>query len=168
MAECLFAQGKVVEALAGAREAEATFRAHDADWSLVDALLNGAAYLLALGRWDEALANARESLELAQRIDRQQLVARAIGHLAHVDAETDDVERATRLLGWVDASNRRTASASEPTEQRGLDRVLELARAVLPEDRIDALLVEGAALDQGAAIAQAMGVASPFDLISKP
>jgi diguanylate cyclase (GGDEF)-like protein len=157
-AECLFAQGKVVEALAGAREAETAFRAHDADWSLVDALLNGAAYLLALGRWDEALANAREGLELAQRIDLQQLVARAIGHLAHVAAETGDVEQATLLLGCVDALYRIAGTASEPTERRGLDRVRELAHAILPEDRIDALLVEGAALDQGAAIALAMGV----------
>ena len=65
------------------------------------------------------------------------------------------------MLGNADAAYRETGSAREPTEQRGYDRALELIRATLPEDRIVALLAEGAAMGADAAAAEAMAIPQP-------
>ena len=160
-AEMLFADGDAAGALAGAREAETIFRESGAELNLTSALQNVAAYLLALARFDEAWAAARESLELARRADVADYFANAIGHLAQLAAETGDRVRAARLLGYSDAVYDTIGDAREVTEQRGYDRTLDLIRAVLPKDRIAALMSQGAALDQDAAFAEAMSIPQP-------
>jgi predicted ATPase len=160
-AEFLFSDGDLAGALEGVNEAEAIFRARGADSGLCISVLNGAAYLLALERLDQGWVSAREGLELSLRLDNSMTGAWAIGHLAQLAAETGDVERAVLLLGNADAAYRETGSAREPTEQRGYDRALELIRATLPEDRIVALLAEGAAMGADAAAAEAMAIPQP-------
>jgi tetratricopeptide (TPR) repeat protein len=160
-AEFLFGEGDVSGALAGVREAGSFFRARRSDLGLCVAVLNEAAYLLALEQLDEAWECAREGLELASRIEHAMAVAWALGHLAELAAETGDVERAALLLGRADDAYRETGSAREPTEQRGYDRALELIRASLPPTRIDALMAEGAAMGPDAAVAEALAILSP-------
>jgi hypothetical protein len=160
-AEFLFAEDDLVGALESVCESEAIFRERGADSGLSISVLNAAAYLLALARLDQGWASAREGLELSLRLDNSMSGAWAIGHLAQLAAETGDWARATRLLGHADAAYRETGSAREPTEQRGYDRALELIRATLPEDRIRALMAEGAAMEQAAAAAEAMAVPQP-------
>ncbi len=160
-AELFFAEGDVAGALASAREAEPIFRECGAGMNLSSALQNAAAYLLALARFDEAWAAARESLELALRADVADYFANAIGHLAHVAAETCDSARAARLLGYSDAVYRKIGDVRELTEQRGYDRALELIRSMLPEDRIRLLMAEGAAMEQAAAVVEAMAIPQP-------
>ncbi len=160
-AELLFAEGDVAGALAGARAAQPIFRECGAGMNLSSALQNAAAYLLALARFDEAWAAARESLELALRADVADYFANAIGHLAYLAAETGDPIRAARLLGYSDAVYRKIGDVRELTEQRGYDRALELIRAALPEHQICALMVEGAAMEQDAAVAEAMAIPQP-------
>jgi len=160
-AEFLFAEGDLVDALEGVSEAQAIFRERHADSGLCVSVLNATAYLLALARLDQAWAFAREGLELSLRLDNPMTGAWALGHLAEIAAENGDVSRAARLLGYADEVYRKTGSAREPTERRGYDRTLELIRAALSDDRIGALLVEGAALDLGAATADAMGIPQP-------
>jgi hypothetical protein len=126
--------------------------------------LNAAAYLLALSHCAEAWLAARESLDLALRTDVELYVAVAIGHLAHVAAETGDLTPAARLLGYADAVYRRNGNAREPTERRGYERALELIRTALPADQIDTLMVEGAAMQQEAAVAEAMTIRQPSSI----
>jgi diguanylate cyclase (GGDEF)-like protein len=162
-AERLFADGDVASALAGAREAEAIYRERSpsAEANLAAVLRNAAAYLLALGRLDEAWIAAREGLELALRAGDALWVAIAIGHLANLAAENGDMPRAARLLGYVDAIYRKIGNTREPTEQRGADRTLALLRSALSEDRIAELKGESATLEQDAAVAEATEIARP-------
>ncbi len=160
-AEMLFAEGDFAGALASARAAEAIFRECGAEMNLSNALQNKAAYLLALRRLDEAWASARESLELAVRADLVDYCANAIGHLAHLAVETGNSVRAARLLGYSDAVYARIGDVREPTEQCGYDHALELIRATLPEDRMRTLMAEGAAMEQNAAVADAMAIPQP-------
>ncbi len=160
-AEMLFVEGDFAGALAGAHAAEAIFRECGASMNLSSVLQNAAAYLLALTRFDEAWAAARESLELALPADLADFSANAIGHFAHLAAETGDPVRAARLLGYSDAVYVRIGDVREPTEQRGYDRALERIRTTLAEDRIRALMAEGAAMEQDAAVAEAMAIPQP-------
>lgn len=159
-AELLSAGGDLVGALACAREAEVVYRERDAVGDLSAALLNAAAYLLMLARFDEAWSAARESLELALREDSG-LAVLSLGHLAQVAAETGDSVRAARLLGYADAAYGKGGKVRELTEQRGYDRALELIRAALSDDRIRALMAEGAAMERDAAVAEAMSIPQP-------
>jgi hypothetical protein len=161
-AEFLFAQDDLDGALHDVREAEAVFRERNAESILCVAVLNAAAYLLALRRFDEAWECSREGLDLALRHDSAMAVAWAIGHVAELAAENGDAERSARLLGYAGEAYRKTGTAREPTEQRGYDRALELIRDELPEDRIRALMAEGASweLDSIAAEAAAAAPAS--------
>jgi len=161
-AEFLFAQDDLAGALDGVREAEVIFRARNADSGLCVSVLNATAYMLALGRLDDGWAFAREGLELSRRLDNEMSGAWAIGHLSHVAAETGDVVQAARLLGYVDEAYRKTGSAREPTEQRGYERALTVIREALPEERFEALLAEGATLDQAAAAAEALVIPQPL------
>jgi predicted ATPase/class 3 adenylate cyclase len=160
-AEFLYGDGDHTGALTCAREAEAILRERGAEGDLSIVLLNAAAYLLALGRLTEAWTAARESLDLALRTDVSLYVAVAIGHMAHLAAETGDPAQAATLLGYVDAVYAKNGNVREPTERRGYERGLELIRAAVPEERIRALVAEGAALDQDAAAAAAMAVPQP-------
>jgi predicted ATPase/class 3 adenylate cyclase len=159
-AELLFAEGDLEGALECAREAEVVYRERGAAGDLSAALLNAAAYLLALTRLDEAWTAARESLELALREDSA-LAALSLGHLAHIAAGTGNPVPAARLFGYVDAAFAKSGNVREPTEQQGYDRALELIRATLPEDRIRALMTEGAAMERAAAVAEAMAIPQP-------
>jgi predicted ATPase/class 3 adenylate cyclase len=160
-AEFLFGDGDHAGALECAREAEMILRERGAEGDLSIVLLNSAAYLLALGQFDDAWVAARESLKLALRTDVELYVAVAIGHIANLAAETGDRERAARLLGYADAVYERNGNAREPTEKRGYDRALEIIRATLSEDRVRALMAEGAAMEQEAAVSEAMAFPRP-------
>lgn len=160
-AEFLFSEGDFEGALADVRHALAIFRERNADSGVYISVLNAAAYLIALGRLDEAWLSAREGLEASLRLESSMSAALAIGHLARLAAETGDPERATKLLGYADAAYRETGSTRAPTEQTGYDRTIELIRAILPEDRIRELMAEGAALDLSIIAAEAMAIPQP-------
>jgi predicted ATPase/class 3 adenylate cyclase len=159
-AEILFAAGDGARALECVREAGAIYRERRNEFWLNTALLNEAAYLVAENDLDGAWSAAREALQLAQRREDAFGAAVAIGHLARVAAESD-AAHAARLLGFVDAAYARVGSLREPTERRGYDRSLELIRAAAPEDRIAALMAEGAALSQQAAAEEALTIPKP-------
>lgn len=160
-AELLFGESDLAGALGAAREAESIIRERGEEGGLHGVLLNIAAYLLALSRFEEASTAAREGLELALRADVALRVAMAIGHLGHVAAETGHTETAARLLGYADTVYRTTGNAREPTEQRGYDRALDLIRRALAEDRISTLMMQGAEMEQDAAVGEALAVPLP-------
>ncbi len=160
-AEFLFDEHDLAGAVAGARVAETIYRERGDRNNLSAALLNAAGYRLASGEFEEAWCAARESLELAMQADDAYRADVAIGHLAHVAAETGDAVRAARLLGYADAAFRRLAGARHATEQRGYERACEIVRATIAEDRAAALGAQGAAMERRAAAAEALAIARP-------
>jgi predicted ATPase/alkylhydroperoxidase/carboxymuconolactone decarboxylase family protein YurZ len=96
-------------------------------------LCNLAAYLVALGKWEEAKTHAREALALG--LDRQVASATiwAIHHLAaiaalrpsrRVAAALDDRRRAARLIGFVDARLTEFKMRRDFTEQKEFERIM--------------------------------------------
>jgi hypothetical protein len=81
-----------------------------------------------------------------------------IGQLA---AETGDFARATRLLGYADEAYRKTGNEREPAERHGYERTFELIREALTDERIATQLSEGAAMEQGTAVAEALAIPQP-------
>ncbi|HZZ00314.1 MAG TPA: hypothetical protein VFE36_12145 [Candidatus Baltobacteraceae bacterium] len=157
-AEFLFAEDDPEGALESVREAESVYRTRNAFSGLCVSVLNAAAYLIGLARLEEAWEYAREGLALSQQHGITMPGAWAIGHLARLAAEHGDAERAARLLGYTDAAYQRTGTAREPTEQRGYDRTLELIRANIAQERIVALMSEGALLEHEKAVDEASAV----------
>jgi hypothetical protein len=90
----------------------------------------------------------------------------AIEHFAHIAARIGDLPRAARLLGYSDSAYKRLTIEHQPTEQSGYDRALDLIRTALVEDRLHALMTRGAAMEQDAAVAEAMAIAPPPPLVS--
>ncbi len=159
-AEVAFKQGDAARALIFVREAQSIYRQRRHVPWLCTTLLNGAAYLLVTGDAPTAWSSAREALELALECENSFLAAIAVGHLARMCAERDP-ERAARLAGFVDAFNAREQIVREPTEQQGYEELLALVRGSLTEDRLNALLAEGAAMDQASAAADALAIPQP-------
>jgi predicted ATPase/class 3 adenylate cyclase len=159
-AEMLFFAGDGAAALVCVREAGLIYRERRNELWLNMTLLNEAAYLITDSDLGSAWNAAREALQLAQRREDAFSGAVAIGHLARVAAETDTA-LAAHLLGFVDAAYARVGSLREPTEQRGYDRSLELLRAALPEDRVTALMAEGALVSPQAAADDALAIPKP-------
>lgn len=156
-AELYFAEGETAKAIECAREAEHVFRERRDEGALFcTALLNLAAYRIAEGELTEAWPAAREALELAQRRDDAFIIAVGAAHAARLGAERGDVESAARLTGFVDASYERMGAVREPTEKKSYDRTIELLESALPGERLASLRAEGAALDQDAAVAEAL------------
>lgn len=156
--EVLFADGDAAGALACARDAESIYRERRSDQWLYVILLNETAYLLSLGDTVEALRAVREGVMLSRTREDELAVAIGIAHLARIAAETQRAESGAILLGYTDAFYTRVGSVREPTEQRGYDRTRELVDAALGKERVEALMREGAAMDERSAFEAAMAV----------
>jgi predicted ATPase len=121
-------------------------------------LANAVAYLNALARFDEALADGRELLRSARHDQQHVLLAWALQHLMAavvLRGDPTDVARyrdCARVLGFVDA---RVAALGAPrgyTEQQEYDRVLDRLRARLAPDEVERELAAGAAMPEEHAI----------------
>ena len=146
------------EALAAARAARSVLaEAHD--------LCNIAAYLIALGRYDEARVHARESIALGRDAHTEVAAIFSMQHLAavaalrsHADPEQAraDRSRAVRLLGYVEARAARLDARREYTEQREYDAMLPLLQETVGRDGFANLTREGRAWSEDRAIAEAL------------
>ena len=122
------------------------------------ALTNQARVALALDDLDGARAYLHESMEIAERIGYHMLLAYALGAAAEIARRGDEPERAALLLG---ASHGLFASIGlelpdeEAADQEGT--VVPL-REVLTEERLAALLAEGAARPSASMVADALAL----------
>lgn len=162
LAETEFQAGDTAAALRLADEALAALRAlnatHHVAHHVAYVLCNMAAYLLALDRYDEARARAREALALCRDLQMHVILAVALQHLAVVAALHSDSVRAARLLGYVDARLSGLEALREYTEQQGYDKTLAALRKALDEDETARLMAEGSAWSEDQACAEAMTV----------
>jgi predicted ATPase/transcriptional regulator with XRE-family HTH domain len=165
LAELEFRAGDALAALRHAVEALAALRALK-DTLLDPILANTAAYLIALDRYDEAEACAREALDLAHDQQRSLIVAITLQHLgalaalrakAAAEGNAGETTRAARLLGLADA--RLAALGALPrdyTEQQEYERVADVLNGVMGADALAKLMAAGAAMTESQAIVEAL------------
>lgn len=164
LAEVEFMTGDAGAAQRLVGESMSIFRVFHDVRTLANALRNESAYLVSLGRYDEARTSAREAVAAA--VDRQYAVDIAFGlqHLAAVGAlrsqrQTQDpkeLRRAARVLGYADARTTALEAQREFTEQQEYDVVVSRLGGVLGEDALATLMREGSSWSEDQAVAEAM------------
>ena len=144
LAEMEFADGHPEEALRSVSESLEMDPSRGADLqNLAMYRSNSAAYRIALGDIDGAIALAREGLTLARRAQTPYLIAYLLQHLALIMAQRGQTQSAAKLLGHVDAQLKTLAQEREPTEQWGYEKLMAALREHLSAAEIEQLTVEG-------------------------
>lgn len=157
LAEVRFAEGDTDGALASISESIAIAREVGDETTLMKALLNNVAYLLASDNVAEAWSGAHEALNITLR--RQGNATKiAIQHFAEIAALMGDYDRAARLTGYTDEAYAAAGHVREPTERRCHDRIMTILRSAMDEEHLAALLAEGNRLDETSAVAQAIAI----------
>jgi predicted ATPase/transcriptional regulator with XRE-family HTH domain len=157
-----FRSGDAEAALHLAKQALAKFRAFNNPREVL-IVCNIAAYLVALGRLDEACEEARKGLSMAleRRMDVQAVWAlqhlAAVASLRHAntDRAAGGCRRAARMLGFVDGWLTALDVTRKYTEQQEYAALLSMLRQTLATEELAALLAEGGAWSKEQACAAA-------------
>jgi predicted ATPase/DNA-binding winged helix-turn-helix (wHTH) protein len=157
MGELEFQKQNAARALEFVKAIEAQTPGPHADRNRSGAIMNGAAYRIALGDIVGARGAARDVLRLARGVDSL-FATIATQHLATVAALNGDPRRGALLRGYIDASYRNIGYEREPTEQRTYDILMAALRGRLIDAEIESLAVEGALLSEDEAVAEALRV----------
>ncbi len=158
MAELAFRMGDTVRALELTQAIVAAAGNPRSDYTVLHALVNGAAYRIAVGDIAGARSSARAGLRYARGAFFFDATI-AIAHLAAVAARSGDPRRAARLFGYVDAWYRSNEGYErEPTEQHVYDILMTALHEQLADVEIEALGAEGARLSEDQAVAEALAV----------
>jgi tetratricopeptide (TPR) repeat protein len=164
LAETLFRCGDVAQALELVETARETYCA--LGLPTCKAVINVAAYAVALDRFDEAREAAREALTAALDLQYRVLVVLALQHLAAIAALEPNATRdagaaqvrAARILGFVDARLPELNVARDYTECQEYDRLSARLREELGEDAVRKHSEEGKEWNEDRAVAEAMSV----------
>jgi predicted ATPase/class 3 adenylate cyclase len=150
LAEIEFQSGELQPALELVSDALATNRALDDRSSILFNLCNLCAYLIALGRLEEAQSRAREALAMAMQEQIETAILLALQHLAtlaalRVAGESDRPARkgAARLLGYVDARVEALGGGYGYTERRERAVAIDALTRFLGAEELAAHLREG-------------------------
>jgi predicted ATPase len=128
-------------------------------------LINSAAYLIALRRYDEARTTVREGLTLARDLQREVSFVFALQHSAAItglrpredEARADEEPaRAALLLGYANARLVALDVKRQYTEQQEYDKLLPALRDALGDDELQKLMADGAAWSEDRAVAEAL------------
>ncbi|HET6277010.1 MAG TPA: tetratricopeptide repeat protein [Candidatus Cybelea sp.] len=167
LAEAEFHEGNALEALQLENEALASYRRFNHKLGTAISLCNIAAYLIALGRYEEARISARDGLAAARDTQWEVGVAWGLQHLAATAAlrpadDAGDVRgdrpRAARILGYVDARLDAMEALRQYTEKQEQDKSLSALRASLGEDQLAKLMAEGATWTEDQAFGEALAI----------
>ena len=163
LADVEFRDGHADEALRLADEGVAVLRATSDIHNVTLARYNVAAYLVALRRYDEARATAREVLSAARDMQWSIGLAWTLQHVAAIpalrpraDVPVEDRRRAARILGYVDARIAALEALREYTEQQEFDAMTYALRDTLGTDELTKLMAEGSTWSEDRAVAEAM------------
>ena len=134
---------------------------NSAETGIAWALADKSTYLIALGRYDEARTNAKETLECALGLQLTFVIVRSLQHLAVVTLlpQVEDlgpVEYAgvARLFGFVEA-RLTSLGALEDLEHQHYHRALTMLRDAIGAEEVAKLMAAGATTTEDEAIAQA-------------
>jgi len=125
---------------------------------------NMAAYLVALRRFDEARAAAREAVTAASDVEFSVGLVWSLQHLAAIAAlrpsdsapEAEACRRAARILGYVDTRLVALETVREYTEQQEYDAMIRALLDALDDEELSQLMTEGATWSEDRAVAEAM------------
>lgn len=153
LAEIQHERGETATAVALAQEALVALRADIDRSTLLGALANLCAYLVALDRLPQARAVALEAFRTSSEHDRSgTFVTGAIEHAALTIALGDDLRSSAQLAGYTEAAFRRLGYQREYTEQTTRTRLDSLLNERLLPSGSDSLLATGATLSPEEAI----------------
>ncbi|HKU67734.1 MAG TPA: hypothetical protein VJP85_08160, partial [Candidatus Baltobacteraceae bacterium] len=164
LSEVEFAGGDAAKAVQLADEAVHAYRTFRTTRNVANASCNMAAYLVALHRYDEARTAAHQALTAARDTQHAVILAFTLQHLAAIatlradagDERLDDLRRAARILGYVDARVEALEAMREYTEKQEYDAMLPALRDALGADELAKLMSEGGAWSEDQAVAEAM------------
>ncbi len=132
LAEVEFASGNVDAALTRVEEARVGHEATRNRRSAANDLCNMAAYLIALDRFDDARRQAMRALSAARDVKATVLTAYILQHMAAIgmleESANGTLDRATMLLGFVDARLAGLEARREFTEEQEYERITPTCR----------------------------------------
>ncbi len=152
LAENLFIQGKVIEAISVRREIVQRVANQRVSYA-GNNLGNLCAALVFNNELDEALQTARASMVPLQRVG---LLRTYADHFALLACKLGRYAAAAQLLGRADAGFAASGFAREASEQRAARMTMEALRSAVAVDELDRLLIEGAAMTDEAAVRMAL------------
>ena len=117
---------------------------------------NMAAYLVALGRIDEAYPHLTEAVKHARDGLATVQLTYTLQHLAAIAAARGHLERSARVLGYVDARMSEFGATSEYTERQEREKVDAMLAAKFKAPELAALRKEGTALSEDQVIEEAL------------
>jgi hypothetical protein len=117
---------------------------------------NLCAYRIRLGALDQARSDAREGLSLAREAQSTMHAGIALQHLSLIGALTGNVERAARLIGYVDKVYREEGAQREPTEAWGHAELMKTLHERIPEAELAGLVARGASWPEDRAAEEAL------------
>jgi predicted ATPase/class 3 adenylate cyclase len=162
-----FQAGNIDAALAYAAQALEALRKLKRRLSIAWILGEMATFSIAGEAFDEALGQAHESLAVARELPSALFTVHALRQIAIVAAlrphadergRAEDLERAARIVGFVDVRLAELETALEPAEQRQSDAARTRLREELGEERFEHFRIEGSHLTEERAIATALTV----------
>ncbi len=121
-------------------------------------LANIARVRLAVGDDAGAARDLHEALSIGRRLKYRMVLAHALGAAGEIAARAGEADRATRLIGAARQAfeGLRMPLPAEEAEEHA--RTLALISAAIAQDRIEGLLLEGAALSFDDAVEDALAV----------
>jgi predicted ATPase/class 3 adenylate cyclase len=162
-----FQAGNVEAALGYAAQALEALRKLKRRLSIAWILGEMATFSIAGESFDDALGQARESLAVATDLPSALFTVHALRQIAIVAAlrphadergRVEDLERAARIVGFVDVRLAELETTLEPAEQRQSDAARARLREDLGEERFEHFRIEGSHLTEDRAIATALTV----------
>jgi tetratricopeptide (TPR) repeat protein len=163
LGELEFERGNAAMALQFADESLEGHRRSDIPNAAM-ALCNSAAYLVALGNFNDARARAREALAASRNGEFEACLSFTLLHLATIAAlrpprnacnTRTDYMRAARLVGYAVAHPSNVKEAWEYTEQHAYDQVSSALERALSADEFAKLMEQGSAWSEDRAVAEA-------------
>ncbi|MHB8462702.1 MAG: tetratricopeptide repeat protein [Vulcanimicrobiaceae bacterium] len=158
LAESEFWSGDVVSAIGTVQRSIDISLDDDSSAMPIGSYVNLAAYLISLGRYEEARTPARESLRMSLIIGHRYIIAVATMHLAAIALGLEDVERGAHLIGFSDALHRLIDQTREQTEVMERERISEMLDGHYSKEQQAELLALGAAMNQDMAVEIALRV----------
>lgn len=159
-----FRTGNAVMAIAHAEEALAALRGFNDVRLVANVLWNMSAYLVSLGRFDEAERRAREALDLAREHQMDVVVTHMLQHLTAIavlrpQPSRDGVqrrvfERGAKVFGYVD-SRLPAVDSVRFFGQEEYNRVRAVLRDAIGDEALQTLMSAGAMMTEDQAVEEA-------------